>query len=89
VGNGNTVKDLFERMSCKVLEQVMNARWRLFGHTLRMNEHTPARKAMTYYLTDDHEGSCGKRITIATAPSDEYKNITGVDIKNVCKTMRQ
>ena len=40
---------------CKVIPaslQVINARWRMFGHTLRMHECTPARQAMTYYFDD-------------------------------------
>jgi hypothetical protein len=62
--------------------QVVNARWRLFGHTLRMNEHTPARKAMAYYFVNDHKGRNGRRVTISTALSDEYKAVTGDSIKN-------
>ena len=36
-----TNADLYARCGIEpVSVQVVNARWRLFGHTLRMNEHT-------------------------------------------------
>ena len=33
--------------------QVINARWRLFGHILRLNEKTPARQAMVSHFDDN------------------------------------
>ena len=57
--------------------QVVNARWRLFGHTLRMNECSPARKAMAFYFVKDTPGRQGNRVTIASALSNEYKCVTG------------
>ena len=62
--------------------QVVNARWRLFGHTLRMDESAPARKAMAYYFVNDHAGRKGNRVTIATALSSEYKSAKGSPINN-------
>ena len=46
--------------------QSINARWRLFGHTLRMKESTPAVQAMTYYFEHDHKGRQGNRVHIAS-----------------------
>ena len=63
--------------------QVINARWRLFVHTLRMSQHAPARKAMAYYFIEDHDGRSGKRATIATALSDEYKEANGISMKSL------
>jgi len=60
--------------------QVLNARWRLFGHTLRMNENTPAKQAMAYYFRHDCDGRQGNFVTIATALSREYKAATGKSI---------
>ena len=57
--------------------QVLEARWRLFGHVLRMNENTPARKAMIYYFSGDQKGRKGPRITIATSLSNEYFIVYG------------
>lgn len=57
--------------------QVLDARWRLFGHILRMNENTPARKAMVYYFAGDQKGRKGPRITIATSLSNEYYIVHG------------
>ena len=70
--------DLYAR--CKVLPasiQSVNARWRLFGHTLRMKEDTPARLAMAYYFVNDHKGRKGNYTTIASKLSSELKVTTG------------
>ena len=79
-----TNADLYARCGIEpVSVQVVNARWRLFGHTLRMNKHTLARKAMAYYFFDDHHGRSGKRVTVATVLSDEYKEAGGTFIKSL------
>ena len=65
---------------CKVLPasiQSLNARWRLFGHVLRLDEHTPARLAMAYYFVKDHKGRQGHYTTIASKLSSELKVVTG------------
>ena len=70
--------DLYAR--CNVLPasiQSLNSRWRLFGHTLRMNEDTPARLAMVYYFVQDHKGRQGNYTTIASKLSSELKVVTG------------
>ena len=70
---------------CKIIPaslQVLNARWRMFGHTLRMHECTPAKQAMTSYFNETQTGRPGHRITIATALSKEYENTRGCKINN-------
>ena len=42
--------------------QVLDARWRLFGHILQRNENTSARKAMIFYFAGDQKGRKGPRI---------------------------
>jgi len=75
--------DLYTRCGIQPASvQVVNARWRLFGHTLRMNEDTPAGKAMTHYFIKDQNGRTGKRVTVPTALSDEYKEAGGTEIKS-------
>jgi len=66
-----------------ISELVINARWRLFGHTLRMNEDTPARKAMAYYFCKDLPGRKGNRVTIASVLSNEYKASFGTPINTL------
>jgi hypothetical protein len=61
--------------------QVIDARWRLFGHTLRMNECAPARKAMAYYFIKDHKGRQGNRVSIASVLSSEYEALHKTKIK--------
>ena len=44
-------EDLYARCKEVSIEQTTrNARWRLLGHTLRMNKKIPARKAMNHYF---------------------------------------
>ena len=57
--------------------QALNARWRLFGHTLRMNDGTPARQAMSYYFERNHKGRQGHRIHIASKLFAEYESVRG------------
>jgi hypothetical protein len=45
-----------------------------------MDPDTPARQAMAYYFVKDHPGRPGKTTTIATALSDDYKDLTGWEI---------
>ena len=63
--------------------QVINARWRLFGHILRLNEQTSARQAMVSYFDEKkvYKRRSGKFCTIATILSDEYKAVLGTSIK--------
>ena len=68
--------------------QVINARWRLFGHTLRMKDEGPAQKAMASYFTvpGDCRGRQGNACTIASVVSDDYKRAYGE--KYVIKSMK-
>ena len=53
--------------------QMINARWRLFGHILRLNERTSSAEAMVSYSDDRkmHFGISGTFCTIATVGSDK------------------
>ena len=66
--------------------QVVKARWMLFGHTLRLHEHTPARLAMLSYFNNanDDKIRLGRpAVTIATCLSNEYMKCTGDKINNI------
>ena len=81
--NKVTNVDLYNRCGIAAAStQVLNARWRLFGHTLRMDELSPARKAMAYYFVGDMPGRQGNRTTIASTLSNEYKAVTGKSISS-------
>jgi len=78
-----TNEDLYARCGIPPASvQALNARWRLFGHTLRMDENTPARQAMAYYFVKDQPGRQGNRVTIASALSNEYKAVVGKSISS-------
>ena len=63
--------------------QVVSARWRLFGHTLRLDANTPARKAMVYYFSNNMGGRQGPRVLLPTSLSKEYKCVTGDEIDSL------
>ena len=79
-----TNEDLYARSGIRpASEQAVYARWRLFGHTLRLDEYTPARQAMLYYFERDHyKGRSGNFLNIATALSNEYKSATKCTINS-------
>ena len=62
---------------------VVDARWRLFGHTLRLNENTPARMSMAYYFAKNMPGRKGKRTTISSVLLSEYRDLTGQKISRI------
>jgi hypothetical protein len=69
--------DLYKRSGITAAStQVLNARWRLFGHTLRMSDDTPAKQAMMYYFSSQAGGRPGNRVTIASALAKEYEAAT-------------
>ena len=79
-----TNEELYKRSEITpASEQAIDAKWRLFGHTLRMNEESPARLAMAYYFVKDQAGRKGNRTTIATALSDDYNAAFGKTIKTM------
>ena len=58
------------------------ARWRLFGHVLRMDASTPARQAMLSYFQKGFPGRSGNFATIATNLSRELKSASGKAISS-------
>ena len=79
-----TNEQLYERcMTTPASLLVVDARWRLFGHTLRLNENTPARMSMACYFAKDIPGRKGNRTTISSVLSSEYRDLTGLTISNI------
>ena len=48
--NIDAIHPVITRMSVYSYEHKRHTRWRLFGHTLRMDDISPARKAMTCFV---------------------------------------
>ena len=40
---------------------ILEKRWKLFGHTLRIYKDTPAQKSMKFFFTDSKEGRFRRR----------------------------
>ena len=75
---------LYRRCRCHpISEDVKSARWRLFGHVLRMPRDTPAQQAIDYYFADTGDAtSRGRaRTSLPTALS--------ADLRRVGRTLRR
>ena len=84
-----TNEQLYKRCNSKPISlQVVDARWRLFGHTLRLHEDTPARMSMAYYFVKDLPGRKGNHTTISSVLSSEYKDSTGLTIRGSQEYLR-
>ena len=65
-------------LTCEIAE----ARWRLFGHILRLHEETPAQKSMTYYFDQCHNNTSfwGRpKLTLPYRINMDLKEITPLD----------
>ena len=49
--------------TCIISLEVLQARWRLFGHVLRREPSIPANKAMAFYFHDNAKRARGRPIT--------------------------
>lgn len=71
----NTVYELSEETP--ISQQIRLARWRLFGHCLRLNKDTPAYKAMKFYFQPSEEkGFRGRKRTTLPVKLDEDIKVT-------------
>ena len=53
---------------------IRNARWRMFGHALRMNDDTPAKHAMLHYFVERKSNFLGRpRTTLPTVISKDLE----------------
>jgi hypothetical protein len=53
--------NLYKKCNMKELEPIIrNARWRMFGHTLRMNDDIPAKRATIRFFDSDTEKFLGR-----------------------------
>ncbi len=80
--NHITNANLYERCGCHRLGlDIVNARWRLFGHILRLPDDVPAYLAMThYFLQTDCESFRGRcRSNLPSKLNDDLKNLSKHD----------
>ena len=62
----NSNKSLYKKKKCEqtpISLEVLQARWRLFGHVLRRDPSIPANKAMSFYFQDNAKRARGRQIT--------------------------
>ena len=69
-----------------ISEEIREARWRMFGHSLRLHRDTPAQKAMEYYFTPElklkkYKGQ--RRITLPIILNKDLKEANKKHIGNL------
>ena len=69
--------DLYALSNSRPLSiDMIESRWRLFGHALRLHIDTPAQRAMKYYFENDDEKKQFRsrpRATVATVLNNDIK----------------
>lgn len=70
-------KELYERTgSNPINEEMYSARWRLLGHTLRMDDTVPAKAALLFYFNNDAKTYQGRpRTTLPVSINNDLKSI--------------
>ena len=75
---------LYRRCRCHpISEDVKTARWRLFGHVLRMPRDTPAQQAIDYYFADTGDA------TFRGRPRTSLPTALSADLRRVGRTLRR
>ena len=73
--------------------QILNSRWRLFGHVLRRDQNIPANLAMNFFFTNTSKRPIGRPPTTlpSTLHNDLSKTNLGLELKTLedLKTMQQ
>lgn len=73
-------QELYQRTGSEPLsEEMYRARWRLFGHVLRMTEEVPAKQAMIYFFT------CPEANGVRGRPSTTLPIKISQDLKDIHK----
>ena len=66
-----------------ISKDVKSARWRLFGHVLRMPRDTPAQQAIDYYFADTGDA------TFRGRPWTSLPNALSADLRRLGRTLRR
>ena len=75
---------LYRRCRCHpISEDVKSARWRLFGHVLRMPRDTPAQQAIDYYFAGTGDD------TFRGRPRTSLPTALSADLRRVGRTLRR
>ena len=76
--------DLYHRCQCRpISESIVTARWRLFGHVLRLPRDAPAQRAIDHYFTDTEAAAFRGR------PRTSLPTTLCSDLRRIGRTLRQ
>ena len=93
-----TNKSLYKKCNETPLsQQILESRWRLFGHILRRDECIPANKAMHFYFRKSENRYLGRPLTslpitlnkdLSKLKNNTIKLETAKDLENLRRTAR-
>ena len=93
-----TNKSLYQKCNETPLSlQILESRWRLFGHILRRDESIPANKAMQFYFKKSENSYLGRPLTslpitlnndLSKLKNNTLKLRTTKDLENLRRTAR-
>ncbi|GFO50534.1 hypothetical protein PoB_007703900 [Plakobranchus ocellatus] len=68
--------------------QVLEARWRLFGHVLRRDRNIPANKAMLFYFSDNKRarGRSRPQTTLPITLNNDLKKLVATKLELTTQT---
>ena len=75
---------LYHRCQCRpISESIVTARWRLFGHVLRLPREAPAQRAIDHYFADTEAAAFRGR------PRTSLPTTLCSDLRRIGRTLRQ
>ncbi|GFN77102.1 cysteine-rich protein 2-binding protein [Plakobranchus ocellatus] len=66
--------------------QVLEARWRLFGHILRRDRNIPANKAMLFYFWDNKRARGRPQTTLPITLNNDLKKLVATKLELTTQT---
>ncbi|GFO40470.1 hypothetical protein PoB_006697500 [Plakobranchus ocellatus] len=66
--------------------QVLEARWRLFGHVLRRDRNIPANKAMLFYFSDNKRARGRPQTTLPITLNNDLKKLVATKLELTTQT---
>ncbi|GFO44725.1 endonuclease-reverse transcriptase [Plakobranchus ocellatus] len=66
--------------------QVLEARWRLFGHVLRRDRNIPANKAMLFYFSDNKRARGRPQTTLPITLNNDLKKLVATKLELTIQT---
>ncbi|GFN94098.1 hypothetical protein PoB_002060400 [Plakobranchus ocellatus] len=66
--------------------QVLEARWRLFGHAIRRDRNIPANKAMLFYFSENKRARGRPQTTLPITLNNDLKKLVATKLELTTQT---